>query len=168
MEVLELLLDKGANPHDVFVSDLFDKTTSLFIDTEKWVKDVDGEDEQRPAFTRRPSSEGLTSPRPVAQLPGVRAATGGHTVSRQSSGVPSLGKRASTASTMQRGGTGRRVSILGTSGRLPPSKEETDERTKERIAKALATPDTRAEAEREESSTPWADKQKKLMERYVT
>ena len=57
---------------------------------------------------------------------------------------------------------------MGTSGRLPPSKEETDERTKERIAKALATPDTRAEAEREESSTPWADKQKKLMERYVT
>ena len=93
-----------------------------------------------------------------AQLPGVRRA-GGHTVSRQSSGVPSLGKRASTASTMQRGGTGRRVSILGV-GEAPPSKEETDERTKERIANALATPDTRAEAEREESSTPWADKQK--------
>ena len=69
---------------------------------------------------------------------------------------------------MQRGGTGRRVSILGTSGRLPPSKEEPDERTKERIATALAPPDTRAAAAREESSPPWAAKQKKLMERYVT
>ena len=56
MEVLELLLDKGANPQQVFVSDLFDKTTSLFIDTEKWVKDVDGEDEHPAADPGPPSA----------------------------------------------------------------------------------------------------------------